>query len=243
MVPMSGASSPSRFNPRVAITDKIQYAMSTAVSATTGPTSGGRSSYLAKENQLYMNVPVSGGEPAAVRDERHQQVVVQLHRLDGELPVDVQRPFSISVQTATSARHGIPAPMRGRTSSPTDFKPSMTLRGCDEGERGTLMRPTRLYQRSPLISAGLNYDFRHGQQHHAYFRFVRTTLTGRRTVGCRSLGWWSQSSEAMARCHGSGLLNRSCCVCRRQRTGSPMRVATDIATEVADPDDDRLTYC
>jgi len=60
VVPMAGALQSSRLDPRVSLTDKIQYAVSTAVSAY-GANYGWQLVYFAKENQLYLNVPVSEG--------------------------------------------------------------------------------------------------------------------------------------------------------------------------------------
>ena len=60
VVPMSGALQSSRLDPRVSITNKIQYAMSTAISEY-GANFGWQLIYFAKENQLYLNVPVSEG--------------------------------------------------------------------------------------------------------------------------------------------------------------------------------------
>lgn len=60
LVPLSGALQSSRVNPRVALTDKIQFAVSEAVSLY-GSTFGWQVLYFAKENQLWLNVPVSAG--------------------------------------------------------------------------------------------------------------------------------------------------------------------------------------
>jgi hypothetical protein len=60
VVPMAAGLQSSRLDPRVSITDKIQFAMSTAVS-NYGSTFGWQLVYFAKENQLYLNVPVSVG--------------------------------------------------------------------------------------------------------------------------------------------------------------------------------------
>ena len=60
VVPMSGALQSSRLDPRVSITNKIQYAMSSAISLY-GANFGWQLIYFAKENQLYLNVPVMEG--------------------------------------------------------------------------------------------------------------------------------------------------------------------------------------
>ena len=59
--PMSGALQSSRVNPKVALTDKIQYAMSNAVT-TYGDNFGWDLIYFPRENQLYLNVPVQEGQ-------------------------------------------------------------------------------------------------------------------------------------------------------------------------------------
>ena len=59
VVPMSGALQSSRLNPRVSLTDKIQWAMSMAVDAY-GGNFGWELIYFAQQNQLYLNVPVQG---------------------------------------------------------------------------------------------------------------------------------------------------------------------------------------
>ena len=60
VVPMSGALQSSRLDPRVSITNKIQYAMSSAISAY-GANFGWSLLYYPKENQLILNVPISEG--------------------------------------------------------------------------------------------------------------------------------------------------------------------------------------
>ena len=60
VVPMSGALQSSRLDPRVSITNKIQYAMSSAIS-TYGSNFGWSLLYYPKENQLILNVPISEG--------------------------------------------------------------------------------------------------------------------------------------------------------------------------------------
>jgi hypothetical protein len=61
VVPMSGSLQSSRLDPRVSITNKIQYAMSTAIS-TYGDNFGWSLLYYPKENQLLMNVPIAAGQ-------------------------------------------------------------------------------------------------------------------------------------------------------------------------------------
>jgi hypothetical protein len=58
--PMSGALQSSRTNPRVAITDKIQYAVSTAISSY-GSNFGWQLMPFPKENMLFLNVPIGEG--------------------------------------------------------------------------------------------------------------------------------------------------------------------------------------
>ena len=60
VVPMSGALQSSRLDPRVSITNKIQYAMSSAIS-TYGANFGWSLLYYPKENQLILNVPITVG--------------------------------------------------------------------------------------------------------------------------------------------------------------------------------------
>jgi hypothetical protein len=60
VVPMSGSLQSSRLDPRVSITNKIQYAMSSAIS-TYGANFGWQLLYYPKENQLILNVPISVG--------------------------------------------------------------------------------------------------------------------------------------------------------------------------------------
>lgn len=61
VVPMSGSLQSSRLDPRVSITNKIQYAMSSAISAY-GANFGWCLLYYPKENQLILNVPYDEGE-------------------------------------------------------------------------------------------------------------------------------------------------------------------------------------
>lgn len=60
LVPLSGALQSSRVNPRVALTDKIQSAMSNAATSY-GSNFGWQIVYYAKANLLFLNVPVSEG--------------------------------------------------------------------------------------------------------------------------------------------------------------------------------------
>lgn len=60
LLPLSSALQSSRVNPKVALTDKIQFAVSKAVTEF-GSQFGWQVIYFAKNNQLYMNVPVSVG--------------------------------------------------------------------------------------------------------------------------------------------------------------------------------------
>ena len=61
VVPMSGALQSSRLNPRVALTDKIQFATSQAISSY-GSTFGWELCYFPKENMLILNVPIAIGQ-------------------------------------------------------------------------------------------------------------------------------------------------------------------------------------
>ncbi len=61
VVPLSAALQSSRVNPRVALTDKIQQAVSVAVSGY-GSSFGWQLLQFPKENQLWLNVPVSVGQ-------------------------------------------------------------------------------------------------------------------------------------------------------------------------------------
>jgi len=61
VVPMSGSLQSSRLDPRVSITNKIQYAMSVAIS-TYGANFGWQLLYYPKENQLILNVPIQTGQ-------------------------------------------------------------------------------------------------------------------------------------------------------------------------------------
>ena len=60
VVPLSGALQSSRVQPRVALTDKIQYAISQAVTAYAG-NFGWQLMYVPTINQLWLNVPVEEG--------------------------------------------------------------------------------------------------------------------------------------------------------------------------------------
>jgi hypothetical protein len=60
VVPMSGALQSSRLNPRINVTDKIQFAVSTAIS-NYSTNFGWQLLNFPKENQLWLNVPVMEG--------------------------------------------------------------------------------------------------------------------------------------------------------------------------------------
>jgi len=61
VVPLSGALQSSRVQPRVAITDKIQFAISSAVTSYSG-NFGWQIMYVPTINQLWLNVPVQEGQ-------------------------------------------------------------------------------------------------------------------------------------------------------------------------------------
>lgn len=60
LIPLSGALQSSRLNPRVSLTDKISFAVSSAVSFY-GSNFGWQAIAFPKQNQLYLNVPVQEG--------------------------------------------------------------------------------------------------------------------------------------------------------------------------------------
>ena len=60
LVPMSSALQSARVDPQIALSNKIQFAVSTAVSSY-GANFGWQVIYFPKENQLYLNVPVATG--------------------------------------------------------------------------------------------------------------------------------------------------------------------------------------
>lgn len=60
LIPLGGALQSSRVNPRVAVTDKIQFAVSSAIT-TYGENYGWDVLYYATENMLILNVPVAEG--------------------------------------------------------------------------------------------------------------------------------------------------------------------------------------
>ncbi len=59
--PMSGALQSSRTNPKIAVTDKIQFAVSSAISSY-GGSFGWQLLQFPKENMLFLNVPVQEGQ-------------------------------------------------------------------------------------------------------------------------------------------------------------------------------------
>ena len=60
LLPLGAALQSSRVNPRVALTDKIQFATSAAISSY-GGNFGWQTMYFARENMLIMNVPIAEG--------------------------------------------------------------------------------------------------------------------------------------------------------------------------------------
>lgn len=61
LIPMSAALQSSRVNPKVALTDKIQYAVSEVIS-TYGNNFGWQTVYVPHINQLWLNVPIAEGQ-------------------------------------------------------------------------------------------------------------------------------------------------------------------------------------
>ncbi len=158
LVPLSGALQSSRFNPRVALTDKIQYAMSTAVTSY-GSNFGWETIYFAKQNQLYMNVPVVTGS------QQQQYVMNVITGAWCNFTGWAANCFEIFNDDLYFGSNGVICKAwntnadAGAAIAATGLQAFSYWGNSTLLKRCTMMRPTLYTNGSPSISGSVNYDF------------------------------------------------------------------------------------
>ena len=157
LVPLSGALQSSRFNPRVALTDKIQYAMSTAVT-NYGSNFGWQVQYYPKQNQLYMNVPVATGS-------QQQYVMNVINGAWCNFTGWAANCFEIFNDALYFGSNGTVCKAWDTNADAGSAINAVGLQAFSYWgnatliKRCTMMRPTLYTNGSPSISGSVNYDF------------------------------------------------------------------------------------
>lgn len=157
LLPLSSALQSSRFNPKVALTDKIQYAMSNAVTAY-GNNFGWELQYYAKQNQLYMNVPVSTGN-------QQQYVMNVINKSWCNFTGWTANTFEIYNDFMYFASNGyVYKAWDGQSDAGQDIN-AFALQAFNyygdstKIKRVTMIRPTLYTNGNPSIGANVNFDF------------------------------------------------------------------------------------
>lgn len=157
LIPLGSALQSSRVNPRVALTDKIQQAVSSAVGAY-GGNFGWQLLYFARENMLIMNVPVQEGQ------DQQQYVMNTITKswcnftgwsancwaLYGD------QPYFGGNGTVCQAWSG--ASDTGSNINASALQ-AFSNYGTANQKRFTMMQPMFRANGSPAVSSGLNIDF------------------------------------------------------------------------------------
>lgn len=157
LVPLSGALQSSRFNPRVALTDKIQYAMSSAIT-TYGNNFGWELQYFAKQNQLYMNVPVS----ANIQQQYVMNVINKSWCNFTGWPANT---FELYNDDMYFGSNGIIYKAwdtnadSGQTINAVGLQAFSYFGAQSQIKRVTMIRPTLYSNGSPSVGGNVNFDF------------------------------------------------------------------------------------
>lgn len=158
VVPMSGALQSSRVNPRVAVTDKIQTAMSQ--SATTyGGNFGWQLAHFAQANQLYLNVPIAEG------DSQQQYVMNTITKAWCNFTGWEANCFEIFNDELFFGGNTVVAQAWSGLDDNDANIPGDVLQAFNYFrtpgllKRMTMMRPTLLTDGTPATFAGVNVDF------------------------------------------------------------------------------------
>lgn len=158
VVPLSGALQSSRTNPRVALTDKIQFAVSTAVS-NYGSNFGWQLLYFPKENQLYLNVPVSDGS------SQEQYVMNTITRNWTQFTGWAANCWALLNDTPYFGGNGyVSKAWSGYSDNNTNINAFCVQAFSDfktpnQQKRFTMMRPILYTSGSPTVAAEVNVDF------------------------------------------------------------------------------------
>lgn len=158
LVPMSGALQSDRLNPRIYVSDKIQYAMSTAVTSY-GSNFGWQVIPFPKENMLFLNVPIAAGST------QQQYVMNTINRSWCNFQGWEANCFELYNDNLYFGGNGFVGLAWNTLSDNSTNINGNTLQAFNnfgnEGvqKRVTMMRPTLLTNGSPSILARINMDF------------------------------------------------------------------------------------
>ena len=158
VVPLSGALQSSRVQPRVAITDKIQYAISAAVTDY-AHNFGWQIMYVPTINQLWLNVPVQEGQ-------NQQQYV--MNTITGSwcnytgwnsncMEMFEDEPYFGGNGYVAHAYYGLSDD--GSNISAVGLQAFNNFNGAGSLKRFTMSRPIFRTDGAPSIYAGINIDF------------------------------------------------------------------------------------
>lgn len=157
LLPMSGALQSSRTNPRVALTDKIQRAVSDAVDLY-GSNFGWQLLYFPKVNQLYLNVPFQAGS------NQQQFVMNTISRQWCNFTAWQAACWGLFNDHAYFGTSGaVCKAWDGLIDNAGDISgtciQAFNMLGTDVPKRATLMRPTIMTSGAPSVAVALNFDF------------------------------------------------------------------------------------
>ena len=158
VMPLSSALQSSRVNPRVALTDKIQYAMSTAVT-NYGATFGWQLVSFPKQNMLFMNVPV--GAETTQEQYAMNTITGSWGQFQG-WNAQCWEVFNDEIYfgSGTYVGHAWNTLADNGTNIPGFIIQAFNSFGKPaQRKRGTAMRPYILTNGAPNIQCSMNWDF------------------------------------------------------------------------------------
>lgn len=157
LVPLAKALQSSRLNPRVALSDKIQFAVSTAIS-TYGANFGWDMCYYPKENMLILNVPVDTGSQEQYVMNTISGSWCNFTGWDANCWVIFnEEPYFGGNQVVGRAWNGLADNDSNIEGIGKQAFSSFKSPGVQK--RWTMMRPVLLTNGSPTILANINVDF------------------------------------------------------------------------------------
>ena len=158
VLPLAGALQSSRVNPRVALSDKIQSAMSTAVRSY-GSNFGWEPFLYPKENQFYLNVPIVAGS------SQQQYVMNTINRGWCNFTGWSANCFALLTDQMYFGSNGYVAKAWDTNADNSAVIPAFGLQAFNyfkdftHDKRFTMMRPTLFTNGTPALFGSINTDF------------------------------------------------------------------------------------
>lgn len=157
LVPLSAALKSTRFDPRIAVSDKIQREMGSAVDLY-GANFGWQVCHLPRADQLYLNVPISSGN-------QQQYVMNTINRSWCRFKGYSANCFEIFEDDLYYGSNGLVCKAwdtntdAGQAIHAIGLQAFSYYKNATALKRATMMRPMFYVQGEPEIQAGINYDF------------------------------------------------------------------------------------